>query len=685
MIRILDKSIADKIAAGEVIERPVSIVKEMVENALDAGASSVVVEIKHGGKSYIRVTDDGCGIPADQVETAFLRHATSKIETAEDLNAIETLGFRGEALASICAVTRCELITKCADEKLGTRLVLHGGEILTKESTGCPDGTTMVITDLFYNTPARLKFMKSDGAESGMIIDFLSQMALAYKNVKFRLINNGKILFSTTGDGNRLNSIIRIYKDVDAKNMVPLTYQEGNIALEGYISTPIFSKTTRGSQIFFVNGRVVNSKVMEKGVSLGYKERLFEGRYPVVYLFLTTDPAALDVNIHPNKREVRFDHENEIADFISRGIIAALATENAVVDAGNLFNGREEIALSGEKVFEKVLSVLHKKDSDASVSSNQFPKKNIFKYKSSDDEKKQDEEQVDIKKILSMTQNPFDKNTDEGASDQSFPLEQPITWEDKLLSETSFTQVKQRNGEKIDNKQKSESLQSSIEEIKGEKTDNEEIESKLSGPHLEISIPAMQPFDFSVLQVTGVIFSTYITAVDDKNFYLIDQHAAHERIFYEKLVGEYENSDKAKQTLMIPLLIPVSLSANANKFDWLQALIQMGFTIEDFGDNTYRVSEIPMFMDLTEAEDFIKNFIENIHQSTDLSNRVVIDKLITMSCKAAVKAHDVLKPEEITTLIRTLAKCRNPFSCPHGRPTFIKLTEYEIEKMFKRV
>ena len=628
MIRILDKSIADKIAAGEVIERPVSIVKEMVENALDAGASSVVVEIKHGGKSYIRVTDDGCGIPADQVETAFLRHATSKIETADDLNAIKTLGFRGEALASICAVTRCELITKCADEKLGTRLVLHGGEILTKESTGCPDGTTMVITDLFYNTPARLKFMKSDGAESGMIIDFLSQMALAYKNVKFRLINNGKILFSTTGDGNRLNSIIRIYKDIDAKNMVPLTYQEGNIALEGYISTPIFSKTTRGSQIFFVNGRVVNSKVMEKGVSLGYKERLFEGRYPVVYLFLTTDPAALDVNIHPNKREVRFDHENEIADFISRGIIAALATENAVVDAGNLFNGKEEIALSGEKVFEKVLSVLHKKDSDASVSSNQFPKKNIFKYKSSDDEKKQNEEQVDIKKILSMTQNPFDKNTDEGASDQSFPLE---------------------------------------------------------GPHLEISVPAMQPFDFSALQVTGVIFSTYITAVDDKNFYLIDQHAAHERIFYEKLVGEYENSDKAKQTLMIPLLIPVSLSANANKFDWLQALIQMGFTIEDFGDNTYRVSEIPMFMDLTEAEDFIKNFIENIHQSTDLSNRVVIDKLITMSCKAAVKAHDVLKPEEITTLIRTLAKCRNPFSCPHGRPTFIKLTEYEIEKMFKRV
>lgn len=641
MIRILDKSIADKIAAGEVIERPVSIVKELVENALDAGASSVVVEIKHGGKTYIRVTDDGCGIPADQVETAFLRHATSKIETADDLNAIETLGFRGEALASICAVTRCELITKCADEKLGTRLVLHGGEILTKESTGCPDGTTMVITDLFYNTPARLKFMKSDGAESGLIIDFLSQMALAYKHVKFRLINNGKVLFATTGDGNRMNSIIRIYKDVDAKNMVPLTYQEGNMALEGYISTPAFSKTTRGSQIFFVNGRVVNSKVMEKGVSLGYRERLFEGRYPVVYLFLTTDPAALDVNIHPNKREVRFDHENEIADFISRGIIAALATENAVVDAGNLFNGKEEKALSGAKVYERVFSALREKQETAPQPPTFTQDKNIFKYKQEPETVKPKEEQVDIKQILSNIKNPADE------AQAAQPKQDPAIPSAALSAQSEPD---------MDH-----------------------------SPHLSIDAPTMQPFDFDALRTTGVIFDTYITAVDEKNFYLIDQHAAHERIFYEKLVGEYERSEKSKQMLMLPLLINVSLAAHADRFDWLDALTKMGFTIETFGEETYRVSEIPMFMELTEAEDFIRHFIDNIKNSTDLSNRVVIDKLIMMSCKAAVKAHDVLKPEEITGLMTTLAKCRNPFSCPHGRPTFIKLTEYEIEKMFKRV
>lgn len=680
MIRILDKSIADKIAAGEVIERPVSIVKELVENALDAGASSVVVEIKHGGKSYIRVTDDGCGIPADQVETAFLRHATSKIETADDLNAIETLGFRGEALASICAVTRCELITKCPEAKTGTRLVLHGGEMVAKEATGCPDGTTILITDLFYNTPARLKFMKSDGAESGLIIDFLSQMALAYKDVKFRLINNGKVLFATTGDGNRLNSIIRIYKDVDAKNMAPLAYQEGSMALEGYISTPAFSKTTRGSQIFFVNGRVVNSKVMEKGVTLGYQERLFEGRYPVVYLFLSTDPAALDVNIHPNKREVRFDHENEIAAFISRGIVSALATESAVVDAGNLFNGKEERTLSGTRVYERVFSTLRENTEPETKTPTSAQDKNIFKYKQETEAHKAKEEQVDIKQILSSIKNPAD-----ASPKTSTHTSQPAAAEIPLRHDTSAQQAAPFQREILaENMAQASAAAPPAATQTTSENGNSDMHTDYS-PHLSVEQPSLRPFDFSALRATGVIFNTYITAVDEKNFYLLDQHAAHERIFYEKLVGEYEQSEKSKQMLMLPLLIHVSLAAREDRFDWFDALNKMGFTMEEFGDGTYRVSEIPMFMELTEAEDFIRHFIDNIKDSTDLSNRVVIDKLITMSCKAAVKAHDALKPEEITALLHNLAKCRNPFSCPHGRPTFIKLTEYEIEKMFKRV
>ncbi len=608
MIRVLDKVIADKIAAGEVIERPISIVKELVENALDAGADSLVVEIKTGGKSYIRVTDNGCGIPYEEAETAFLRHATSKIETASDLDAIDTLGFRGEALASIAAVTRTELVTKTADSKTGIRLVLHGSMVIQKEQTGCPDGTTIVVTDLFYNTPARLKFMKSDSAESGLIIEFISQMALAYKDVKFRLINNGKILFSTLGDGNRLNTILRVYSDVDARNMVPVYFSEGGLQLEGYISTPAFSKTTRGSQIYFVNGRVVSSKVIERGVAAGYKERLFEGRYPVTYLFLRVDPHTLDVNIHPNKREVRFDDESAVTDFISRAIKEALATKDAVVDAGNLFKDMDK-KISASKVYERVFEP--------------------FREKVPEHLSKREEEQVDIKQLLSIVDN-----------------------------EPHKTAVK------------TETAVSAPED---------------AGPELSVYEPQLKPFDFSQLEITGVIFDTYITAIDGSVFYLIDQHAAHERIFYEKLVAEYENGEKARQPLLMPLIINVSLAVSENRFDWLNALTKMGFTIAEFGQGTFRITEIPMFMELSEAEDFLNEFIENMTNSTDLSNRVVIDKLIMMSCKAAVKANDRLSTEEINALIKDLSSCINPFSCPHGRPTFIRLTRYEIEKMFKRV
>ncbi|MGN0726838.1 MAG: DNA mismatch repair endonuclease MutL [Anaerovoracaceae bacterium] len=596
MIRLLDKSVSDKIAAGEVIERPISIVKELVENALDAGADSVVVEIKNGGKSYIRVTDNGCGIPSEEAETAFLRHATSKISTAADLDAIDTLGFRGEALASIAAVTRTEVITKTKGSKTGTRLILHGGRVITKEKTGCPDGTTIIVTDLFYNTPARLKFMKTDSAESGLIIDFMSQMALAYKDVKFRLINNGRILFSTQGDGNRLNTILRVYHDVDSRNMVPVCHSEDGISVDGYISTPAFSKTTRGSQIYFVNGRVVSSKVIEKGVSEGYRERLFEGRYPVVYLFLHVDPHTIDVNIHPNKREVRFNEESMITDFIARAIRDALSSEDAVVDAGNIFKGREN-SISSSKVYERVFEPLREKT---------------------------EEKQVYIKQILSTIENPYKAKTESESESES--------------------------------------------------------ESKIP-----IYAPKFKPFDFSQLKVTGVIFDTYITAVDESNFYLIDQHAAQERIFYEKLVGEYESAEKVRQPLLVPLVINVSLSVSENSFHWLDALSRMGFTVNEFGPGTFRITEIPMFMELSEAEDFINQFIDNINERTNLSNSVVIDKLIMMSCKAAVKANDKLSDGEVKALINDLSSCINPFSCPHGRPTFIRLTRYEIEKMFKRV
>lgn len=607
MIRVLEKNVADKIAAGEVIERPVSIVKELVENSIDSGADSIIVEIKNGGKSYIRVTDNGCGISRNEVETAFLRHATSKIETAKDLNAIETLGFRGEALASIAAVTHTELVTKTREAKVGTKLLIHGSEVLSNSGTGCPDGTTIIITDLFYNTPARQKFLKSDSAESGQIIDFMSQIALAYPNIRFRFINNGNIAFSTTGKGDILNAILSVYKLSEYKDLVAVDHRENAGSITGYISKPSLSRTTRRNQIFFVNGRVVASKVIERGVTEGYKERLFEGRYPVAFLFIFTDPERLDVNIHPNKREVRFDNENEIIELVSHAVKETLGTKAAVIEAKDIFK-------------DEVSTPIKSKD--------------------------RAENQIDIKQILSTKRElPQVKET-------LRPYQETRTEEQKQEQPL----VK------------------------------EEREQTLPQKKAEISIekPFLQPFDFDELELTGAIFGTYITAVDEKNFYLIDQHAAHERVFYEKLVSEYLTSEKVRQPILTPIIIEVPLAVKENEYDWLDSLTEMGFTIEDFGQNSYVIREIPTFMDLSEAEDFVKIYIDNVTEGTNLNNTVVINKLITKSCKSAIKAHDYISMEEMKALLDQLKRCRNPFSCPHGRPTFIKFSQYEIERMFKR-
>lgn len=614
MIRILDKQMADKIAAGEVIERPVSIIKELVENSIDAGADSIVVEIKKGGKSYIRVTDNGCGIARDEVEKAFLRHATSKIETVRDLESIETLGFRGEALASVCAVTRTELLTKRKEDKTGTRLVIHGGEIISNMATGCPDGTTIIITDLFYNTPARLKFMKSDSAESSMIIDLMSQLALAYKDISFRLVNNGNILFTTTGDGNRLNIISRVFPGVDTKNLVPVELKEGALELTGFISTPSMSRPSRNGQIFFVNGRVVNSKVIERGINEGYRERLFDGRHPLAYLFLNVNASDLDVNIHPNKKEVRFNNEGEISEFISQAIKNSLGSKEAVVRVANIFK-EEPVKYEAKPIFE---------------------------------------EQVVINKFMSTTQQ----------------IETPKTISTPKVLEVPKT----------------------IEPQKIVKTPNvvqtpeiPTIEVPYVSPTIEIKKPVLTPFNFDDLTIKGALFNTYIMAVDGANFFLIDQHAAHERIFYEKLVGEYDKEEKARQPILFPLIIDVDLKTKEDDEKWLEILNNMGFTIESFGQSSYRISEIPTFMELSEAEDFINDFVDSITSTTNFRNSIVINKLIMKSCKSAIKANDYLEPEEIEALIKDLKNCVNPFSCPHGRPTFIKLSRYEIERLFKRV
>lgn len=599
MIKILEKNVADKIAAGEVIDRPVSIIKELVENSLDAGADSITIEISDGGKTYIRVTDNGCGIDPDQVELAFRRHATSKITSEQDLDTIATLGFRGEALASICAVSRVELITRTEESRTGRRVIIEGSDVISNSATGCPEGTTITVKDLFFNVPARNKFMASAASESRRIIDFASRIALSYPDIRFNVINSSKRVFTTSGKGNILASIISIYGTDTGKDLIPVEKSEGGLLLKGYVSSPGTSLPSRSRQVMCVNGRIISSNVMERAIDRAYQDRLFKGRFPVAFLFLAMPPEKLDVNIHPTKKEIRFDDNAEVEDFIYAAIRDALRQKEAIPSA--------------------------KPDAKAA-------------------------------KPMALTENESEYTTKN-------QIKVPVLNDEKFEIEYKAEQV---------------NINNVLETLRKEQI------SKSADPEPPKPQPVYRPFEFDELKVIGVIFNTYIAAQDSDSFYLIDQHAAHERVFYEKLTEQFRSSEKAMQQLLLPLNFNVSAAVTASEESWIEPVRSFGYNIEFFGNNTYIVREIPSFMDMAEAEEFLEDIFMQLDEKPDLSNSRVFERIITKSCKSAVKAGDRLDDSEIMALFEQLKSCENPFSCPHGRPTFIKMTQYELERMFKR-
>lgn len=590
MIRILEKNIADKIAAGEVIDRPVSIVKELVENALDAGASAVTVEIRDGGRTYIRVTDNGCGIDSADVETAFLRHATSKISDVKDLDCIGTLGFRGEALASICAVSRTELITKTADAKAGRRVLVEASEILENTATGCPDGTTVTVRDLFFNVPARYKFLASDAAEARRIIDFVSRIALSYPDVRFNMINGKNRVFTTSGKGNILANIISIYGKDIGEGLIPVERSAGGFTLKAFVSSPDRTLSSRSRQIFCVNGRIISSSVLERALDKSYAERMFKGRFPIAFLFLAVPPEKLDVNIHPTKKEIRFDDNSEVEDFVAVAVTEALKGEQSVPDVSAVVAARQKPLMNED----------------------------TFNYETASREEQGQQEKIDIKAVLSSMRE--EQKTEIRMQEAPDPVPETVN----------------------------------------------------------------RPFDFDDLTVIGAVFNTYILAHDENSFYMIDQHAAHERVFYEKLMAQYAASDKLSQKMLVPLSFSVPSDVAQGEEMWIGQVRAMGYEIEFFGNNTYIVRDIPAFMELREAEDFLNDLFRAFRDKPDLTDYRTLDKIITRSCKSAVKGGDVLDEKKIASLLSQLKACRNPFSCPHGRPTFIKMTRYELERMFKR-
>jgi len=614
-IKVLTKDIADKIAAGEVIEQPLSVVKELVENSIDACSSLITVEIKNGGKTYIRVSDNGCGIDKDDIKTAFLPHATSKISTEDDLDNIISLGFRGEALTSIAAVSKLELITKTTDSKIGNKISIEASEITAFEESACETGTTIIVKDIFYNLPARQKFMKSDSREASLITDFVSKISICYPKIKFRLINNGNILFSTTGKGDVYNTILTVYNAQNAKKLLPVDFENSKMKIKGFVSSPLESKQNRKQQIYFVNGRLVSSKLIDNAISMAYEDKLFEGRFPSTYLFIEIDPSTIDVNIHPRKADIKFQDEEAVRDFIIFGIRRALLNQNALKVEHDDIKDLNNVSISENKSNIPVIKL-----------------EELHEDKSND-----------------FLDEMFEKKT------ESFIPSIDIVQEEK----NSIFKALRENDDKPELKTEQLSVLEDTKEFKSDR------------------------FLFNTLTPLCQLFVTYILAVNNDNFYIIDQHAAHERIMYEKILSSFNNDDVQRQALLTPFVIDLDKASMLASIETLPILDGIGFSLEEFGPSSYIVKEIPAYLDMTEANDFVKEFFDSADEYKD---RIQIRKelIISRSCKSAVKAHDKLSIAEMKQLFIDLDKCENPFSCPHGRPTFLKFSEYELERMFKR-
>lgn len=650
MIRILDEFIADKIAAGEVIERPLSIVKELIENSIDAGSSQIVIEIKNGGKSYIRVTDNGSGIVSDEIELAFERHATGKISKLSDLDHINTLGFRGEALASITAISRLTVYSKTADSELGTKLKMQGGTTVSIEKTGMNTGTTMVVEDVFYNTPARRKFMKSDAAEATVIIDMIQKIAIYYSHIAFRLINNKQTVIATPGTGDMLTTIQSIYPSYRQLIEINGDY------VHGFISDPGSTKSNKRGQIFFVNGRYISSSTIEKGIIKGYGDRIFSG-HPICILFIEVNPETIDVNIHPNKKEIKFLHEEDIVKDIENAIKRVINSENTIPSA---------MGLRSEGTSDtKASSSVDITTSNAERLSSETYQDNSLKSASSVNEKST---QVDIKSFLASKTRVSD-------------ITDTYTPDGLAESTQNCTDTNSVKGgfEKANHNNNTSNANNNDVKINDNAKDNAIIKKQIA-----IKAPNVQTFDFDSLVYKGYLFDTYIIMQSADIAYLIDQHAAHERIMYERFITVYNDSEHVSQPMLMPFSIETSSDVYAAERFWMDDLARLGFDIDDFGNNTFIVRGIPTYMDRGEAELFLHTYIEDPESRSDRGNTNVIDKLIMRSCKAAVKGNNKLSTMEIEELIEQLSNCVNPFSCPHGRPTFIRFTLSEISRAFKR-
>lgn len=661
-IRVLSQETINQIAAGEVIDRPSSVVKELVENAVDAGATAVTVEVKDGGISLVRVTDNGCGIEKSQIPTAFLRHATSKIQGALDLLTVSSLGFRGEALSSIAAIAQVELITKTAGELTGARYQIHGGEEISMEEIGAPEGTTFLVRNLFYNTPARKKFLKSPQTEGSYISSLVERMALSRPDVSVRLIQNGQNRLHTAGNHNLKDLIYMIYGRDIAGNLLPVETEKGAVKISGFLGKPVISRGNRNYENYFINGRYIKSNLINKAIEDGYHSYMMQHKYPFVVLHLTLDPELLDVNVHPAKMELRFSNQEEIYELV-RGAV------------------RE--ALAGRELIRKV-----------SLSEpGEASRGRTFPDKKPSGRAERGPEPFEVKRSLSQTIPPVEPPKflrESAASYQvkkrpetvTVPLHEkppvPEISEAELIPEREALLLKRTPVGEENIPASPMPQKESVRPEEGGTADGRQLElfeEKL------LSSKARAQYRF-----IGQLFETYWLIQYKEEFLIIDQHAAHEKVLYERMVRELSEKKIYGQMVSPPILLTLSMREEEVLHRYREKFSRMGFAIEPFGGKEYAVSAVPANLYGIAQRELLLELLDSLTgELSRESDELILEKLASMSCKAAVKGGDRLSLAEAEALIDELLTLKNPYACPHGRPTIISMSKRELEKKFKRI
>lgn len=614
-IAILNQETIDKIAAGEVVERPCSVVKELVENAIDAGSTAITVEIKEGGISFIRITDNGCGIERDQVAVAFYRHSTSKIRSAEDLLTVKSLGFRGEALSSISAVARVELITKTYDELTGTRYVIEGSKELSNEEIGAPDGTTFIVKDLFYNVPARRKFLKTAQTEGSYISDMVEKLALSHPDISFKFINNNQTKLHTSGNGNRKDIIYHIFGREISSSLLEVKHECEYFKVEGFIGKPVITRGNRNYENYFINGRYVKSNILSRAIEEAYKSFLMQHQYPFTVLYFTFF-SELDVNVHPTKMELRFDNNNEIYVELCDTIYAILSHKEMIPEVP--------------------------------VDSTPAPKKIVHEYKE--------------------------------------PIPEPF--EKRRINEVRAAESRSVYGQSVTSAVKDYSAIETAAKTPETSTAYKPAQvvtgtQQTLGDYDKVFLTESSKKQFSII---GQLFKTYWLIEFEDKLYIIDQHAAHEKVLYEKTMARLANKDFTSQRISPPIVMTLDARECEMLEKYRPQIEQFGYEVEHFGGKEYMISAIPDNLFNIDMKDLFIEMLDDFSNATGRQTPdIITEKVASMSCKAAVKGNDKLTLHEINELIDELLSLDNPYNCPHGRPTIISMSKYEIEKKFKRI